>query len=84
MMKNSDAVTKAEGILNWFIQLDAAEQKIKEYQDMQSKIDKKFFLITQIRDAYEINEKYIRADDAKRQFWKWKRHWKNIRDSFRY
>ena len=33
-----DAVTKAEGILNWFIQLDAAEQKIKEYQDMQSKI----------------------------------------------
>lgn len=61
-----DAVTKAEGILNWFIQLDAAEQKIKEYQDMQSKIDKKFFLITQIRDAYEINEKYIRADDAKK------------------
>ena len=61
-----DAVTKAEGILNWFIQLDAAEQKIKEYQDMQSKIDKKFFLITQIRDAYEINEKHIRADDAKK------------------
>ena len=61
-----DSVTKAEGILNWFIQLDAAEQKIKEYQDMQSKIDKKFFLITQIRDAYEINEKHIRADDAKK------------------
>ena len=61
-----DAVTKAEGILNWFIQLDAAEQKIKEYQDMQSQIDKKFSLITQIRDAYEINEKHIRADDAKK------------------
>ena len=61
-----DAVTKAEGILNWFIQFDAAEQKIKEYQDMQSQIDKKFSLITQIRDAYEINEKHIRADDAKK------------------
>ena len=61
-----DAVTKAEGILNWFIQLDAAEQKIKECQDMQSQIDKKFSLITQIRDAYEINEKHIRADDAKK------------------
>lgn len=61
-----DAVTKAEGILNWVIQLDAAEQKIKEYQDMQSQIDKKFSLITQIRDAYEINEKHIRADDAKK------------------
>ena len=61
-----DAVIKAEGILNWFIQLDAAEQKIKEYQDMQSQIDKKFSLITQIRDAYEINEKHIRADDAKK------------------
>lgn len=59
-----DEVTKAEGVLTWFIQLDEAEKKLKEYQDDQAQTDGKISLISQIRDAYEIREKYIRFKDA--------------------
>ena len=59
-----DAVTKAEGLLKWFVQLDTAEEKIKEYQSVRERIEAQVSLISQIRDAYEIREKYIRSEDA--------------------
>ncbi len=61
-----DAFTKAESLLSLFQQLEAAEEKLKIYQGQQSEIDTKISLITQIKNAYEIQEKYIRFMDAEK------------------
>lgn len=61
-----DAFTNAEGLLKWFTQLDVAEEKLKEYQTVQDRMDARISLIAQIRDAYEIKEKYIRFQDIEK------------------
>lgn len=62
----NEAYTRAEGLLKWFDQLDAAEQKLKECEADKSKTEELLSLISRIRDAYEIQGNYALLEDARK------------------
>ena len=62
----NEAYTRAEGLLKWFDQLDAAEQKLKECEADKAKTEKLLSLISRIRDAYEIQGNYALLEDARK------------------
>lgn len=62
----NEAYTRAEGLLKWFEQLDAAEQKLKECEADKAKMTELLSLIGRIRDAYEIQGNYILLRDARK------------------
>lgn len=62
----NEAYTRAEGLLKWFDQLDAAEQKLKECEADKAKIEELLSLISRIRDAYEIQGNYALLEDARK------------------
>ena len=62
----NEAYTRAEGLLKWFEQLDAAEQKLKECEADKAKTEELLSLISRIRDAYEIQGNYALLEDARK------------------
>ena len=62
----NEAYTRAEGLLKWFEQLDAAEQKLKECEADKAKTEALLSLISRIRDAYEIQGNYALLEDARK------------------
>lgn len=62
----NEAYTRAEGLLKWFDQLDAAEQKLKECEADKAKTEELLSLISRIRDAYEIQGNYALLEDARK------------------
>ena len=62
----NEAYTRAEGLLKWFGQLDAAEQKLKECEADKAKTEELLSLISRIRDAYEIQGNYALLEDARK------------------
>ena len=62
----NEAYTRAEGLLKWFEQLDAAEQKLKECEADKAKTEVLLSLISRIRDAYEIQGNYALLEDARK------------------
>lgn len=62
----NEAYTRAEGLLKWFEQLDAAEQKLKECESDKAKTEELLSLISRIRDAYEIQGNYALLEDARK------------------
>ena len=62
----NEAYTRAEGLLKWFDQLDAAEQKLKECEADKAKTEELLSLISRIRDAYEIQGDYALLEDARK------------------
>ena len=62
----NEAYTRAEGLLKWFDQLDAAEQKLKECEADKAKTEELLSLISHIRDAYEIQGNYALLEDARK------------------